>query len=206
MQLAHPQIRQQTNQRLRTHRRSPLGVQRQLFFHDSLPLAGLFHQEGRQVRAFPISDHPFHHAAAENIQDNVQVIVRQFHRPRSFVISHDQTWLGAFAASRSVANGGWMAWFLRPSLPRRESDISSVPSTNTYFHPTTRRRLRWAADQGIAPSSAPPTSRAAPPPTGVAARGSTAFWLRRMRHTPALIRHPRNIHVRTGLDNSYSHR
>jgi hypothetical protein len=78
--LGDPQIGQQERHGLGPHRRAPVGMNPQAAGLDVLLFAGLPDQLLGQGRRFRRGDHPAHHVAAEDVQDDVEVEIRPLHR------------------------------------------------------------------------------------------------------------------------------
>ena len=75
VRLRDAQTCEQVSDRLAFHRRTAIGVDRELAGDDALLLAGLADQALREGCAFVTREHPAHHVAAEDVEDHVQVKV-----------------------------------------------------------------------------------------------------------------------------------
>lgn len=80
MGFRHASIRQQQSNSLGSHRCPLVGMDRQLSRLDLLLEEGLFNQALCQGGCFPVSDHPAHHIATEDIEDDIEIEVRPFKR------------------------------------------------------------------------------------------------------------------------------
>ena len=64
--------------------------------------------------------------AAEDVDDHEQLVVDATLGPASFVMSHDQTWLGRRAISSGFFFAGWVRW-------RRRSRFSPAIASSRYI-------------------------------------------------------------------------
>ena len=74
------QIGQQQGHRFGFHRRTAIGVHRELAGRDLLRAAGVLDEPLGQLGAFAIGDHPADDVAAKDIQDDVEMIGGPLHR------------------------------------------------------------------------------------------------------------------------------
>ena len=91
---------------LARHRRATIGVQGQHLGLDALLVTGLLDEAPGQRRVLPVSDHPAHDVAAEDIEQHVEVEVRPLLRPEQLGDTQDQVWFGPVATSSGRAVEG----------------------------------------------------------------------------------------------------
>jgi len=82
--LGDAQIGQQESHRLGRHRRAPVGMNDQLVRCNGLLAAGFRDQALSQGCRFAAGKHPADHITAENVQDDIQVVVTPLDRPQEF--------------------------------------------------------------------------------------------------------------------------
>src|SRR5450830_141873 len=95
------EIGEQERRGLGSHGTTTVGMQGQLAGRRGMFGGGIIEQCREHGGAFSVGDAPADDSAAEDIDDDVEVEVRPFGLagPISFVMSHDQTSLGACASS-----------------------------------------------------------------------------------------------------------
>jgi len=73
--LGDAQIREEEGHRLRGHGRAPVGMNGELPRPNGLFATGFLDEALGQGCRFPVSNHPADHIAAEDIQNDVEVII-----------------------------------------------------------------------------------------------------------------------------------
>ena len=78
----HSEVGEQLRGALARHRCASVRVQRQHLGFDPLLVAGLFDQATSQGRVLSVGHHPAHHVAAEDVEQDVEVVVGPLLRPQ----------------------------------------------------------------------------------------------------------------------------
>ena len=97
---------------------------------DELLTARMFDQAFGQLCAFPVSNHPPDHVAAENIQDDVEMIGGPLHRAAQ---------LGDVPTPKLVSRSGQQLWLL---IRRMSELIAAFPAFATPFQQAVHRANR----------------------------------------------------------------
>jgi hypothetical protein len=65
--------------------------------------------------------------------------------PRSFVMSHDQAWLGASATSSGLVRAGWVAWLRRSPVWPAARRIRYMVDSEHHQRPSSSSRAHTCA-------------------------------------------------------------
>jgi len=99
----HTEIGKQLRRALARHGGSTIGMQGQNLRLDALLDTRFFDQSTGQRRVLPVGHHPAHRVAAEDVEQDVEVVVRPLLRPQQFRVGSDRS---ALPLSREVSFSG----------------------------------------------------------------------------------------------------
>jgi len=100
--LRDPQVNEQPGDGFGGHGGAAISVQRELAGGDLLFGRGLGDEAFGQGRLLVFGEQPAGDVAAGDVQEDVEIVVRQVTGPRSLVMSQLQTWLGPSASSSGL--------------------------------------------------------------------------------------------------------
>ena len=140
VRLGDAQRGQQLSDALGAHRRSAVGVDRQLLGVETLFVAALADQPPGQVGAFASGQQPAHHIAAEYVEHHVQVEVRPFGRAQQ---------LGNVPGPDLVGRGGQQLGFLVARMPQLIAPLANfLGLMQDAVHRADRAEVRVFVEQG----------------------------------------------------------